>query len=222
MKKGTTLMMILSLLALTTTRAFAQEKESKVNWDLGGDLVSNYIWRGIKYGEGVNVQPYLELSMGNFSLGAWGSADFNGFGEMDFYSKYISNFGLSLGITDYYYTGSDWGNKQSHAFEVNAGYEIGILSLAGNIILNEASGAGSIGGDMYYEVGLNFNKWACFIGGGNGWHTGDLGRDFEITNIGVKTWKELKFSDSFSIPISASAILNPNTEQFYVVLSISI
>jgi hypothetical protein len=50
----------------------AQEEPSS-SFDVGADLVSNYIWRGSKFGTGPAVQPYVEFSAGNFALGSWGS-----------------------------------------------------------------------------------------------------------------------------------------------------
>jgi len=40
-------------------------------------------------------------------------------------------------------------------------------------------------------------------------------------NIGIGTSREIKFTDSFSLPISGSVILNPSSEQLYVVVGIS-
>ena len=42
-----------------------------------GDLVSSYVWRGM-YQTGASIQPTLGFSVGNFSLTAWGSTDFDG------------------------------------------------------------------------------------------------------------------------------------------------
>ena len=42
-----------------------------------GDLVSSYVWRGF-YQTGVSFQPTLGFGVGDFSLTAWGSTDFDG------------------------------------------------------------------------------------------------------------------------------------------------
>ncbi|MFV0365192.1 MAG: TorF family putative porin [Mangrovibacterium sp.] len=225
MKKLVFLSILLSVVFGMNVKA--QEVEEKSNWDVGADLVSNYIWRGIKYGEGLNVQPYIGFSKGGWAIGAWGSADFNGFGEMDLYTSYGFDFGLSMGVTDYYYTGSPWSDfstaSGSHAFEINAGYEIGIVSLAGNYVVNEAAGgAGSMGGDTYFELGLNFKYFSFFGGGGNGWHTLDGGSDWELTNIGISSSKDIQLSDKFTLPLEVSAIMNPNADQFHVVVALSL
>lgn len=42
-----------------------------------GDLVSSYVWRGF-YQTGASFQPTLGFGVGDFSLTAWGSTDFDG------------------------------------------------------------------------------------------------------------------------------------------------
>lgn len=189
----------------------------------GVDLVSTYVWRGVAY-SGPSLQPYVEFSSGGFALGAWGSQGIdgsvvdgsNGFQEMDLYASYSFDFGLSLGITDYYYPGSLYFEGDSHAFELNGGFSSGDFSISANYILNEAEFAGSAGGDLYFEAGYG----PVFIGGGDGWHSTD--GDFAIVNIGLGTSKEIKITDSFSLPVSGAVILNPDMEQFYIVAGISL
>ena len=61
----------------SSTLANAQEEDGKVSFSVQGDLVSSYIWRGF-YQTGASFQPTLSLGVGNFSLTAWGSTDFQG------------------------------------------------------------------------------------------------------------------------------------------------
>lgn len=192
----------------------------------GVDLVSTYVWRGVSYA-GPSIQPYVEFSNGGFALGAWGSqgidgvvsgSDYSaGFQEMDLYASYTFDFGLSLGVTDYYYPGGSFFEDTGHAFELNVGLSAGDLSLSGNYIF---AGEGSAGEDMYFELGYSAGPADLFIGGGDGWHTSD--GDFDLVNIGIGTSKEIKITDSFSLPISGTVILNPHTEQFYIVAGISL
>jgi len=189
----------------------------------GVDLYSTYVWRGVAF-SGPSVQPYVDFTAGNFTLGAWGSQGIdgsvadgtNGFQEMDLYAAYSFDFGLSLGVTDYYFPGSEYFDGESHAFELNGGFSSGDFSVSANVILNEADFAGSAGGDLYFELGYG----PVFIGGGDGWHTSD--GDFDIVNIGVTKSKEIKVTDSFTIPLTGSAIWNPHTEQFYILAGISL
>lgn len=192
----------------------------------GVDLYSTYVWRGVAY-SGPSVQPYVEFGAGGFTLGAWGSQGIDGivssddystgFQEMDLYASYSFDFGLSIGVTDYYYPGTLYFEDESHAYEVNLGLEAGNLSLSGNYIF---AGGGSVGDDVYAELGYSIGAASLFIGGGDGWHSTDT--EFAIVNIGVATTKEIKITDSFSLPLSGAVILNPDTEQFYILAGISL
>ncbi len=213
MKKTLKSFLLLGLAFIFALNVQAQEEESK--WSLGLDLTSTYVWRGVAY-SGPSIQPYVEYSSGIFTMGAWGSQGFDGFQEMDLYASLGFDFGLSLGVTDYYYPGTKYGSKTAHSFELNAGYSIGALSLAGNYIF---AGEGSVGDDLYFEAGVTLGKVDLFVGAGDGWHTSD--GDFNVCNIGVSSSKDIKITDSFSLPISGSCIWNPNTEQFYIVGTIS-
>jgi len=191
----------------------------------GVDLYSTYVFRGIAY-SGPSIQPSVEFSAGGFSLGAWGSQGIDGnagspgFQEMDLYTSYSFDFGLSIGFTDYYYPGSPYGDEDSHALELNVGYSVGDLSLAGNYIFNEAENAGSAGDDTYFELGYSAGSAELFIGAGDGWHSSD--GDFALVNLGLGTSKEIKITDSFSLPLSGAVIYNPDSEQFYILAGISL
>lgn len=204
------------------TKVSAQEEGSGSPVSVGADIVSTYVFRGVSYG-GPSIQPYVDLTLGGLTIGAWGSQSFDGGQEMDLYASYGFDFGLSIGLTDYYYPGSPYfnysGDTTSHAFEVNLGYEIGGFSIAGNYILNEAIDASSAGGDIYFELGYSFGNVDLFVGAGDGWHSTD--GEFAFCNIGVGTSKDIKITDSFTLPLSGQVILNPDSEQFFIVAGIS-
>ena len=216
---GIAVFAIILMASLKPDTTQAQELSTSV------DLYSTYVFRGVAY-SGPSIQPMVELSAGGFALGAWGSQGIDGnagspgFQEMDLYTSYSFDFGLSIGFTDYYYPGAPYGQEDSHAFELNLGYSIGDLSLSGNYIFNEAPGAGSLGEDMYFELGYSAGPADLFAGAGDGWHSTD--GDFAIVNVGIGTSKEIKITDSFSIPLSGAVILNPNTEQFYILAGITL
>ncbi len=206
---------------------YAQEEEKNSPFSAGVDLVSSYVWRGLKYG-GPALQPYIEFGTRGFVLGAWGSFGIGpveeAVNEADLYTAYSFDFGLCIGLTDYYYQGSPYfrygTDSASHTFEGNLGYKIGGFSIAANCIFNDArNGAGSQGGDLYFEAGYSFTHFDIFIGAGDGWHTSD--GEFNICNIGVGTNKEIKITENFSLPVSGQVILNPEAEEFNVVVGIS-
>lgn len=216
-------MKTVKILAVALVALFSFSSLKAQDFTVATDVVSSYVWRGVKY-SGVSIQPTLDYTIGGFSIGSWGSAGFDGFLEMDLYAKYAFGFGLTLGLTDYYYPGTDVFDHStatgSHGYEVNLGYGIKGLSIAANYILNEAGGAATKGGDKYFELGYAFSKFNVFAGAGDGWHTSD--GKFGVVNVGISTSKEIKITDSFSIPLKASAILNPTTKQYFLVAGITL
>jgi len=215
MKKEITLI-VFALLAICTLNVSAQEESS---WSTGTDLVSSYVWRGAKFGSGPALQPGVKYSNGGFTAGAWGSYCFstNEAAEADLYASY----GLSLGekssltftVTDYYFPGdAKYFNGDSHYYEPMVSLGLGNFSLAGAYMTNAE--------DMYFEAGLAVGKVSLFAGAGDGQYTKDA--KFNLCNIGIKTTKEIKISDSFSIPVFGSVILNPSTEQLNIVVGLSL
>ena len=221
---GGVILLLIALLITPVSNVNAQE-ESDSPFSVGGDLVSSYVWRGTKFGNGPAIQPYLELALGNFSIGGWGSYCFttNEAAEADLYLSYGFDFGLSIGMTDYYFPGTEYFDYStesgSHAFEINLGYEIKGFYLSANYILNEAGSAGSAGNDLYFEAGYGFKNFGLFAGAGDGWHSTD--GEFALVNIGVSAEKEIKITDNFSLPLSGALIWNPDREQFNVVVGVS-
>jgi len=211
---------VIILTALAPLNAQDTTKASPVS--LGMDLYSTYVWRGTVF-SGPSLQPYVTLTLGGFKLGAWGSQGFDGFQEMDLFASYSLKFGLTMGITDYYYPGKNYfdltDTSGAHGFEVNLGYSIAGFSVSGNYMLNEAGGAGTTGGDMYFELGYSISNFSIFAGAGDGWHTSD--GEFMLCNIGVGATKEIKITDNFSIPVIGKVILNPEKEQFYIVAGLA-
>lgn len=188
------------LVALVLTSVITSDL--KAQFTAGVDLYSSYVWRGSKFA-GPSVQPSVKFTTGGLTAGVWGSYDFSGYKETDPYISYSLPIGLSIGVTDYYYEGdiTDFSDSTgSHALEVNLGYTIKGLSLAGNYIVNEAGGAASMGGDMYFQATYAFSSFSAFIGAGNGWHTSDS--EFNVCNIGIQASKSIELTDKFSIPVT--------------------
>ena len=202
------------------------EVESESPFTIGVDMVSAYVWRGIKY-SGPAIQPSLEYGIGGFAVGVWGSFDLvNGFNEIDTYASYTLDFGLSLGVTDYYYQGSNafefTDTTGSHALEINLNYELVGFSASANYIVNDthAGAAGSKGGDMYFQLGYAFKYFEIFAGAGDGWHT--LDGNFNISNVGISASKEFKLTEKIRIPMFAQIIVNPDRKEYDLVVGISL
>lgn len=195
----------------------------------GLDIYSSYVWRGIKFGSGVAFQPFVEFSAGGFALGAWGSycASTDEAAEADLYASYGFDIGeggsISFTLTDYYFPGSSWLDGESHFIEpmVSAGF--GPVSLTAAYMLYDGAGTNGEGsGDLYLEAAISAGPVDITLGGGNGAYSMKDDMGFDICNIGIATSKEIKITDSFSLPVSGAAILNPSYESFHIVVGISL
>lgn len=63
---------------VTSVPVYAQDKKSgNVRFNIAGDLVSSYIWRGM-YQSGAAIQPTLGLQVGRFSADSLGKCRFYG------------------------------------------------------------------------------------------------------------------------------------------------
>ena len=203
-----------------------QAQES--SWSTGADFVSSYVWRGTKFGKGPAIQPSVEFSTGGFALGGWGNYNFTNdeeagdAGEADLYASYSfdlsSTVALSFTMTDYYFPGSEYFDGTAHNFEPMVNLSIGNLSLTGAYMTNQ-SGDMDVS-DTYLEAGYTAGPVNLFVGAGNGQYTDD--GDFALCNIGIGTSKEVKITDSFSLPVFGTVILNPSSEQLQIVVGFSL
>ena len=174
--------------------ALAQEK---IEATIGADFVSQYIWRGLDCGN-VSVQPTLGVAYKGFSLSAWG------------YFNYKAH-------------------ETSHVFEGMVGYDFGLLSaawytnFAGNDGYNKS---GKRAYSSYMEVNVPFKLATCE------W-TGTLGavpyattfydtNGFAVTNIALKATKDIKITETFSVPIFAQVIANPSSQKAYFVFGFTL
>jgi uncharacterized protein (TIGR02001 family) len=207
----------MKVFAVAMVALMAASSAKAQEFKASADVVSSYVWRGT-FQSGVAVQPTFDFTTGGFSIGAWGSTALSELSgslmqEADLYAKYTFGFGLSAGLTDYYYSGNPYFAGASHVLEANLGYSLGNLSLSGNYLLNANN-------DLYFEAGYAFDKVSVFVGAGNEVYSTD--GKFALLNIGASTTKEIKITDTFSIPLKASVILNPKSEQFFFVAGITL
>lgn len=206
-----------------TLKAQEEVKEEKTSpFSVGADFYSNYVWRGTKFGSGPAFQPSVKFVAKGLTIGVWGSFDASGYTEADPYISYSLPFGLSIGVTDYYYPGAggSFFSDSSNAVELNLGYSLKGLSLSANYIINEAPVPATSGGDMYFQAGYAFKYFNISIGAGDGWHTSDT--DFNICHIGIGAGKTIEITEKFSVPVTGSVIVNPEKEQLFLVVGFSL
>ena len=224
----------MGLVASTTTLA-----QEKVETTISGDIVNSYIWRGQDLGN-VSLQPTLGVGYKGLSLTAWGSVGLTESAdtkEFDLTLAY-SIGGLNISITDYWFNaGLDPENRYfkydahctNHLFEANIGYDFGPLSLqwftnfAGNDGTNKD---GKRAYSSYFEAVVPFSlagiAWTA-TAGAVPWATTSYGTTgFAVTNLALKAKKEIKVTDTFSIPVFGQLVGNPCSQKAYLVFGFTL
>ena len=224
----------MGLVASATTLA-----QDKVETTISGDIVSSYIWRGQDLGN-VSLQPTLGVAYKGLSLSAWGSVgltDSNDTKELDLTLSY-SIGGFNVGITDYWFnTGLDPDNRYfkydahstNHLFEANIGYDFGLLALQWytNFAGNDGSNKdGKRAYSSYVEAIVPFSlagiAWTA-TAGAVPWATTSYGTTgFAVTNLALRATKDIKITDTFSVPLFAEVSGNPCSQKAYLVLGFTL
>ena len=215
------------------------QNEEKVETIISGDIVSSYIWRGQDLGSAA-IQPTLGVGYKGLSLTAWGSyglVNSDDVKELDLTLAY-SFGGLNIGVTDYWFdAGLDPDNRYfkydahgtNHLFEANIGYDFGIASLqwftnfAGNDGVNND---GKRAYSSYVEAAVPFKlssiEWAATAGAVPFATTFYGTSGFAVTNLSLRATKEIKVTDTFSIPIFGQVTANPCSQKAYLVLGFTL
>ncbi len=231
----------IALFALGLVMSLATFAQDEVEATIGGDIVSQYIWRGQDLGNAA-IQPTLGIAYKGLSLSAWGSygiANSDDTKELDLTLTYTIG-GFNMGITDYWTNdGGDpdarylkyEAHSTNHVFEANVGYDFGFASLqwytnfAGDDGLNKN---GKRAYSSYFEAIVPFKlatvDWTAIAGVVpyatdyyNEWTSG-----FSVTNVALKASKDIKITDTFSVPIFAELSANPRTQKAYLVLGLTL
>jgi len=226
----------IAMLLVASATAFAQDE---IETTVSGDVVSSYIWRGQDLGS-VSLQPTLGVAYKGLSLTAWGSvglSDPADTKEFDLTLGYTAG-GFNIGITDYWFnSGLDPENRYfkydahgtNHVFEANIGYDFGLASVQWYTNISGNDGANKDGKraySSYVEANVPFKlasvDWTATAGavpfatdfyGTNG---------FAVTNLALKAEKEIKVTDTFSIPLFGQVVANPCSQKAYLVLGFTL
>ena len=212
----------------------AQEKEG-IETTIGADLVSQYIWRGQELGH-VSMQPTFGIGYKGFSIDAWGNvglSDSNDTKEFDLTVGYTCG-GLNVGVTDYWTNaGLDPQNRYfkydahgtNHVFEVNVGYDFGLASIqwytnfAGNDGLNnDEKRAYSSYAELSVPFRLALVDFSVTMG------VVPFATDYydtkgtAVTALSLKATKDIRVTDTFSVPIFGQVTANPCSQKAYLVV----
>lgn len=228
--------LIICSLCIIGVNAYAQEETQKV--DLGADLVSRYVWRGMAISTSPAVQPFLEFYLGNFTVGTWGSYSLSQEPEqeVDLYLSYSLN-SFTLTLNDYFIADEagifdteyfEWNNDSTtHALEA-------ILSWQGEEIpIGVTTGLFFYGADKDEEGNNNYStylevNYTANLGNitlspflGITLNEGMYNDGFGLVNLGLNGSKELQITDNFSIPLNLSFVTNPAAGDVFLVFSMS-
>lgn len=225
-------------LALTVISTGA-EAQDNVEAAISADVVNQYVWRGQDCGN-VSLQPALGVAYKGFSLTGWGSvglADSDDTKEFDLTLAYSAG-GFNIGITDYWFdTGAADGryfsyaaHRTNHVFEANVGYDFGVASVQWYTNFAGADGVDKDGDraySSYVEVSAPFRLAGC------GWtatvgavpyrtsYYGDA-NGFAVTNVSLRATKDIRITDSFSVPVFAGISANPSTEKAWLLFGFTL
>lgn len=226
---------VAAIILLASSFSYSQEIE------LGADIYSRYIWRGLDFGDSPSFQPAVTFSIGGFSIGNWGAYSISGissvYSENDLWASYAvstpSAGTFTLITTDYYFPSA--GKKYfsykedstgAHTIEAGLSYsgpESFPITITGYMnVFNDDDKT------TYFEASypftikdVNGSVIVGATGGGNKvMYYGPT--NFQVINIGLSFSKDIVITDKFSLPISTSIIVNPNIEQSYLIVGISL
>lgn|SRR5574344_468855 len=232
---------VITLAMMTTvTTVKAQDKTETT---ISADVVNQYIWRGQDLGN-VSLQPTLGVAYKGLSLTAWGSvglAEASDTKEFDITAAYTTGR-FHAGVTDYWFNknGADADydgkyfcyatHKTAHVYEANVGYDFGPVAFqwytnfAGNDGINKD---GNRAYSSYMELNAPFKlggyDWSATLGAvpyRTSFYSDANG--FAVTNISLKATKDIKITDSFSVPVFGQIVANPSNEKAYFVFGFTL
>jgi hypothetical protein len=202
------------------------------------EIVSTYVWRGSSATANPtpNIQPTFAFVKGNFEIGAWGSTDFAGsYKEFDPYVSLTSGL-FKFTLTDYnwnlnrakYFNFKK--DETGHMLEGTVGFA-GTKSFPISISLNtmfygydkNASDTTNVkqAYSTYIELGytkgpaaffFGFTPWASYYNnyGITAFDPTASKKTFSVVNIGATLSRAIKITDSFSLPVRATLVINPS------------
>jgi len=233
------MLLSLDVTAQSDSTPLPHREGTGVGLTIAADFVNEYIWRGQKCGD-VSVQPTLGVGYKGLSLTAWGSCGLSNkddVKEMDLTLAYTIG-GLNIGITDYWFSeGLDPDARYfkydahgtNHLFEANIGYDFGPVALqwytnfAGNDGLNKSDKRAY---SSYFEANVPFHlvtvDWTATVGAVPYATTTYGTNGFAVTNLSLRATKDIRVTDSFSIPIFGQLTANPCSQKAYLVLGFTL
>lgn len=221
------------MITLSIAALFFAAGEIQAQVNLGVDVMSRYVWRGTDFGNSPSIQSEVSYTTGGFEIGFWGAYATTGDPEgteVDLFASYTfetTSGDFSLVVTDYtfpvHHTGlmgsETWFDGGAHFIELGVGYEgteaFPISFFAGMFVTNDDDNS------IYMELGYDADPLGFFLGftpaESEAYGTTGAG----IINLGISASRELAITNSFSLGLSTSVILNPYSEDLHMLFGIS-
>ena len=226
------------ILAMGMVMSMTTLAQDNIETTISADFVNEYIWRGLKLGD-ISVQPKLGVGYKGLSLTAWGNyglSNVDDSKEFDLTLDYTIK-GVSIGITDYWFSkGQDPDSRYfkydahgtNHVFEAYAGYDFSFASVKWftNFAGNDYNMNGKRDYSSYAEVNVPFRLAAV------DW-TGSAGvvpfksklystNGFAVTYLSLRANKEIRITDTFTVPIFGQVVADPCTQNAYLVVGLTL
>jgi hypothetical protein len=223
--------MLLFLVAtLFVFNADAGNKLKKTNVSQSIKVVSRHVVRGFFTGNSPCIEPSLNFQTGKVTIGVWGAYAFDAsYSEVDFYVQYNTPL-FQFSVTSLYNPRQDFENSDFFDFESEESVHFldAIVKYKGCdkfpiSIMTSVMFYGEYDRDVnnnqrystYIELG-----YSKFIGGKKvDWalgltpFKGFYADETNVVNINMSVFDKIKFSEQFSLPISAGLSLNPVNER---------
>lgn len=230
--------------ALTTLLPLIPSQTKAQDFFIQGDLVSSYIWRGMKSG-GISLQPSFGFAYKGLSIYTWASTSFRKEkNEIDIYLDYEYK-NLKLSFADFFTQGPDneldyFDYRKGHTRHVyDAGVEYTLCSrfplklswytfVAGDDFFvngkTEDSASDKRCYSTYIEAMYPFavKDVQCSIAVGMTPWKGTYADKAAVNNVTLAVNKNIRINDKLNMPVFGKLIGNPFESRVYAVLGLGI
>ena len=235
LKTMKTAWVLLLALFFSMPKQAIRAEENDVEFEIGADVVSSFIWRGQDCG-GSSIQPSATISWKGLSFEVWASAELFGKGnaanmqEFDLSLSYeIDNF--SFALTDFtfcqgdYFSNWTFNESSSHTLEATIGYNLDFLSLTWSTVIagydHNTEGKRLYSSYVEIEAPFSLGGLECSAAVGacpweDSFTTGGENSKFNVVNCSLTATKELK-----GFPVMGQIVYNPQSDATFFVVGVS-
>lgn len=238
---------LICVILLSTFFSITVKGQDSLEVNINADLVNRYIWRGFDVGNAPQIQPLLTFNYKNTELGFWGTYALDkqaiNTDELNLWliyrNKFSEKISYKISVIDYYFPngGKKLGDFSNHdhikgtsgAHLINVGATLtgpAEFPLSFNFNINLYNDAGY---NNYFELRYPFIvkeiALETFCGATTGSDKNYMyyeTNSFSIINIGLTARKDLKISNSFSLPVFISCSINPRSENAFIQFGITL